>query len=242
MQIKHSIKYILCIIIMLQSIYASSQQIIGRDYGFFVGTSQYNGDVNMTKAYYSPHLTGALWYKQIYNSHYSLRFAITYGEIKASDLDFDNAYQQNRKYEFSDHNIYEFSTLIEFNFFPITPDEDENNISPYVVAGPGLFFAQGVEGFNILCFPMGVGIKYRLSSRMELNVEWVFRKTFSDNLDELESSQESGYKQYKQQSFDETNDWYSLLGASILISFMNPKSPCPVYRDKLNYELIKKHR
>lgn len=208
--------------------------------GLFFGSSQYNGEINMTKAYYSPHLTGGLHVKQVYNYHYTLRFAVSYAELKGYDKDFDNLFQHHRAHEFSDNNIYEFTALTEFNFFQVTPDREEDNFSPYVVGGLGVFYADELEWYQILNIPMGIGLKFRIATRAELNLEWVFRKTFTDKLDRLESSG-IGYKNFKQYSFENTNDWYSILGISVLFSFLNPQSPCPVYYKK-PYELGKRNK
>jgi len=230
--------YTFIVVILYQTAFSQNR---GQDFGLFVGTSQYNGDVNMEKAYNNPHWTASLWYKRVYNERYSLRFAITYGELQSSDTDFLNEYQQNREYYFEDHNLYEFSSVVEFNFFEITEDIDENNFSPYLVGGVAVFSAIGVDKwYQAFSLPIGAGLKFRLSPRIELDVEWVFRKTSTDNLDNLAQYQKYGLKRFKQQSFTETKDWYSLLGATFVISFMNTKSPCPVYGEKKKYELIKK--
>ncbi|MFO7869050.1 MAG: DUF6089 family protein, partial [Bacteroidales bacterium] len=205
------------------------------DIGLFVGTSQYNGDVNMSKAYYSPHVSGGVFVKQVFNYHYSARYSVAYGELKGFDKDFDNAFQQLRNHSFRDNNVLEFSAVCEFNFFEVTPQRDEKNISPYLVGGLGVFFADELDWHQSFNFPMGVGVKFRIASRVEMGIDWVFRKTFTDKLDKMETLGE-GYREYKQISFDTTNDWYSIASITFMICFLNPQSPCPVYYKK-PYEL-----
>ena len=82
------------------------------------------------------------------------------------------------------------------------------------------------EAFNI---PMGLGLKYKLLPRLELRGEWVFRKTFTDNLDQLAYQANDGYLQYQQISFKETNDWFSILGVSLLFNISQDQIPCPTY-------------
>lgn len=218
----------------------SQCQIISRDFGLFLGTSQYNGDVNMQKAYYSPHLTAALMYRKTYNYHYGWRFAITYAELKGNDLNFDNSYQEKRKYEFKDYNIYEFSSLVEFNFFELTPDEEEDNFTPFVVGGLAIFNAAEITLKEMITIPMGVGVKYKLAPNLELMAEWTFRKTFTDKLDLLDENS-VGYKRAKQISFNKTKDWYSLLGVTVVYNFLSNNAPCHIYSKK-QYEFIKKKR
>ena len=239
MRIKHRLHFFICAILTLNSIYVSSQ-VIEHDFGLFVGTSQYNGDVNMTKAYYKPHLSFGLLYKQVYNPHYSLRFGLSYAGIGASDSDFSSKYQEKRYYDFSNHNIYEFSSLLEFNFYKITKDKDEDNFSPYISAGVAVFFAPKLELVNF-GLPVGAGLKIRLAPKVELNIEWVFRKTFTDKLDGL-NADAVGNNDLKQHSIERTKDWYSLLGASILVCFASDKRPCHAYKEKKTYEIGRKRR
>ncbi|MDA3883066.1 MAG: DUF6089 family protein [Bacteroidales bacterium] len=227
-------RLLLCLLIILPAVHICAQT---KEFniGFFVGTSQYNGDVNMTKAYYSPHISGGIFAKQVYNYHYSARYAITYGELKGFDSDFKNLYQYHRGHSFRDNNLYEFSAVCEFNFFEVNPDRDEKNVSPYVIGGVAMFFIDDLEWYQVFNFPMGLGMKFRIATRTELSVEWVFRKTFTDRLDKMESSG-LGYKNFKQYSFDNTKDWYSIASVSLSFCFLNPQSSCPVYYKK-PYEL-----
>lgn len=217
-----------------------SQIYRSRDIGIFMGTSQYNGDVNMTKAYYSPHWTAALYVRKTYNFRYSWRMSISYAELKGFDSDFTNKYQQHRKHEFTKTHIYELASLVEFNFFEITPDEKDHNFSPMLVGGAGLFYSDNLSLKEMLCFPLGLGLKYKLAPNVELMAEWTFRKTYTDKLDQLDADA-LGYKRYKQISFNKTNDWYSLAGVTLLINFMSDNAPCHIY-EKKGYEIFTKKR
>ncbi|HPY82966.1 MAG TPA: DUF6089 family protein, partial [Bacteroidales bacterium] len=64
-------KDLFLILFLLCSIFAHAQ-LKEVNLGLFLGTSQYNGDINMTKAYYSPHFSCGLHVKQVYNYHYTL--------------------------------------------------------------------------------------------------------------------------------------------------------------------------
>lgn len=234
------IVYSILLFSLLVSTSVFSQIYRSRDIGIFVGTSQYNGDVNMTRAYYAPHPTAALYLRKTYNFRYSWRLSITYGELQGFDSDFTSKYQQKREQEFTKTHIYEMASLVEFNFFDITPDEKDHNFSPMIVAGAGLFYSDNLPFKEMLCFPLGLGAKYKLAPNIELMAEWTFRKTFTDNLDQLDALA-VGYKKYKQISFEKTNDWYSLLGVTLLINFMSDNAPCHIY-DKKGYEILTKKR
>lgn len=209
------------------------------DFGIMLGTTQYNGDVNMTKAYYSPQPAIALLYKKNYNSHYSLRLAATVGNLKATDPDFDNAYQINREYFFDDTRIIEFSAGVEFNFYEITPDKKKHNFSPFVTFGLGAMYLEDVKFYEVFNIPMGLGLKYKITPRIELRCEWAFRKTFTDKLDQLANESRDGYLQYKQISFNKTKDWFSVAGISVMFNFSDGKAPCHIY-DLRKYDYKRK--
>jgi len=226
---------------------AYSQLIENHALGFLVGTSQYNGDVNMTKAYYRPFPAASLLYKMYFNHHYVTRFSVTYGELQGRDSDFPNQYQQNRKYSFGHNRVYEGAAQVEFNFLEFAfadkryREKREKFFSPYVVGGIALFFADQLNFSDIFAIPMGVGLKYRVSGRVELNVEWAFRKTFTDNLDVLNTSVPD-YDLYKQVWFKETNDWYSILGFSVLFALKQKQSSCTFYNKKPYESRIEKNK
>lgn len=238
-------KVVVIATLLLLTCHAHAQLVQNHALGLMVGTSQYNGDVNMTKAYYKPHFSLSMLYKMRFNYHYVARFSLSYIELKGFDTDFDNAYQQMRRYSFSDNNIYEGAALMEFNFLEFAYKEKryrsekrEQFFSPYVVAGIALFYADQSEIKDIFAIPMGVGLKYRVSPRMELNVEWVFRKTFTDNLDLLNSNVPY-YDLYKQAWFRQTKDWYSTLGVTAVFAFKKKPENC-VFYTKNRYEDFKK--
>ncbi len=199
------------------------------DYGILVGTAQYNGDVNMTKPYYSPQPAASFIFRKNYNPHYSLRFNATFALLRANDANFDNTYQQNRNYFFKDTKIMEFSSILEYNFFEVNNKKKEKNLSPYVVFGLGMMYIENSTWYEFFNIPMGLGIKYKLLPRLELRGEWVFRKTFTDKLDQLAYQANDGYLEYQQISCKETNDWFSILGISLLFNISEDEIPCPVY-------------
>lgn len=230
--------YILLIISLISSIAFSQNR--SNDFGIFLGTSQYNGDVNMSKPYYKPHFTGALLYRKTYNHYFSWRFGLSYGELQGTDKDFDNEYQQHRDYTFEDNNLYEFSSVLEFNFLELTADKDEYNYTPYVIGGLAIFNASEIKWNEMVTIPLGLGFKYKFADNYEISIEWAFRKTSTDKLDLLDENS-VGYKQQKQFSFNSNNDWYSLLGATFMINFLGNNSPCGIY-EKKRYEYFKKRK
>ena len=238
---KVNIHKVILLTLLLFSFTSSFSQRRDVDFGIIVGTMQYNGDVNMTKPYYSPRPAIGGIFRKNFDPHYSLRLGVTYGELTADDRNFDNLYQKNRDYFFEDTHILEFSAMCEFNFFEVTTNKKEKNFSPFVVAGLGGMYMEGIKWYEFFNIPMGVGLKYKLVPRLELRAEWTWRKTFTDGLDHLADQANDGYLQYKQISFCETNDWFSVLGISLLFNFSDEKIPCPIYEKKFYGGNKKKH-
>ncbi|MCQ2959355.1 MAG: DUF6089 family protein [Bacteroidales bacterium] len=202
------------------------------DLGIMLGTSQYNGDVNMTKPFYSPQPTIAFLVKKNFNTHYSIRFCATFGNLKADDSDFKHVYQEKRNFYFDNTRIIELSSGIEFNFLEITNEKKAHNFSPYVTFNLGFMYMEDIKWYETFDIPMGLGLKYKISPRFEIRTEWAFRKTFSDKLDQLADQANDGFLQYKQISFNKTKDWFSVAGISLLFNFSEDKLPCHIYEQR----------
>lgn len=74
----------------------------------------------------------------------------------------------------------------EFNFFDLIKRQYKprsTNFSPYIFAGAGWAVNNYANGFNL---PFGVGVKYKMGNRFNLNVKWVHRLMFNDKIDGLE--------------------------------------------------------
>jgi len=179
------------------------------DFGLLLGTIQYNGDVNMTRAYTSPRPAIALIFRKNYNPHYSLRFDATFGRLACIDENFHNNYQQNRDYSFDDSRVMELTGMVEFNFFEVTTNKKEKNFSPYVVFGLGAMYIEnvkwyalqpiGTEGQNYMetrkpyslyqfCIPMGLIAKYSINKRWAISGEVGVRFLFTDYLDDVSTT------------------------------------------------------
>lgn len=235
---RHILLFSLTLLLFSTQGYSQRKDI---DFGLLLGTIQYNGDVNMTRAYTSPLPAIALIFRKNYNPHYSLRFDATFGRLACKDENFHNNYQQNRDYSFDDSRVMELTGMVEFNFFEVTTNKKEKNFSPYVVFGLGAMYIENVKWYEHFNIPMGLGLKYKLTSRMELRGEWVFRRTFTDQLDQLAYRANDGFLHYKQISFSKTKDWFSVLGISLLFNFSDEKIPCPIYEQR-KYDGNKKHK
>ena len=195
------------------------------DLGIFAGTSYYIGNINTSSHFYN--LSPALGFLAKYNldAHYSVRAGLNYGQVKANDLDFENILHQNRASSFI-NNFYDFSLQGEFSFQPFKVTIFNRPYSTYITAGIAYIFLPGSGGPapGYLNIPFGGGFKYAVSRRVSLGMEWILKKSFSDDIDGIKS-----FGQFSSPSLVHNNDWVSLAGFFITVKPFERRGDCPAY-------------
>ena len=91
-----------------------------------------------------------------------------------------------------------------------------------------------------LTIPVGAGIKFNISKRLGGVVELIVRKTFSDNIDNLDDPKRF---QFDRKTIDQTyvypdkvskmqlnnNDWYATFAVSLCYQLWSSKGNCQIY-------------
>ena len=193
--------------------------------GLFGGTSYYIGDINTSLPFYRSSPAGGAMIKYNFNEHYAIKTGINFGSIKAYDVDFSNILHQTRQAEFV-NNFYDLAIQGEFNFKPFKVTIFSRPFSTYVTAGLAYtFFPEtGGPALSYLNFPFGGGIKYGVSKRVTVGMEWIVKKSISDNIDGVKN-----FGQFSSPSLVHNNDWVSLAGFFISIKPFDRKGDCPAY-------------
>jgi len=183
------------------------------EYGFFVGSSGYYGDVGYEKAeqvllHQSPAI--GFMYKRNAHDYLSIRTSIQAGKIKASDewAKNPNTIARNLSFESA---ILDLNLGFEFNFFKFSSRKRKTTYSPYLFAGiSGILFNPKVMGTQIelqplgtegqgtqlpntgkkysrmaLAIPFGFGYKMNVSKKWSLAFEWTWRSAQTDYLDDV---------------------------------------------------------
>ena len=195
------------------------------DYGFFVGTSSYIGDINSSRLLYSPLPAAGLFNRYNLHPRQSIRTNLFIGGLRANDHDFNNAFQQARGASFSGW-VGEWAAQFEYNFFPYSTQGKRWNYTPYFAAGVGIAFINTAVFTYQPVIPVSIGFKINLHKNLGLEVEYGFRKTFYDNFDGLKDAvAPSDY------SWIHNNDWYSFVGLALTWKIYNRLAGCPAYRD-----------
>lgn len=219
-------KYVLLIFTLFyfSSISGQSQA----EFGGFLGTSYYHGDINKSKIFYSPSVGAGAIVKYNFSHHLATSLKGYYGRISGSDSDFDNPENQLRNASFA-ANVIDLSLQFEFNFLPYTSSgyikKNDERFTPFVSLGIGANFILGSGNFeNPITIPFGLGIKYNIFERLTLGVEWNYTKTFNDNIDGVVNIQD-----LSNTPVVHNDDWYSFCGIFLTYKLFRDKIDCPTY-------------
>jgi opacity protein-like surface antigen len=218
-------KIIISLSVFILSIFNLSAQKKYFDVGAIGGTSYYLGDINPSRQFYKPSPAFGAFARFNLNNREAIRLSFTYMSLGASDRDFNNIYQQNRGAELN-ASFLEVSPTFEFHFLPYIIHKRDNGFSPYIFGGLG-YIAFAKSNGNIthnFTVPFGAGIKYSLSKRIGVGLEWGMRKTFEDNMDLVINPGDANVKNPLN-----NNDWYSFAGFFISFRLNDNSGDCPVY-------------
>jgi hypothetical protein len=196
------------------------------DFGLTGGASYYWGDINPDKQFYRPSPAFGVFGRYNINNRQAFRLSVSYLQIQGKDSDSDNLYQQLRNASFS-ASFIEVAPTYEFHFLPYIIDKKARGFSPYIYGGIAYIFYLSSESTNgsKLTVPFGAGIKYSLSKKVGVGVEWGLRKTFNDYMDGVLNPGEEETKPVLI-----NNDWYSYAGFFISFRLNDNSGDCPVYQ------------
>ena len=261
----------LIILVFLISGISSAQK---NELGIFVGSSGYYGDIGHNQiggifSNQSPAI--GLSHKTNFHDYLSFRSSILYGTLKADDALSNDPNTQSRNLSFRSQ-IIDINIGLEFNFKKFKIHKRKTIYSPYIFAGLSFFTfnpqAQnklnqwvdlqnlGTEGqeteantnkkykLNSLAIPFGIGYKANLNEKLALSIEWIWRTTVTDYIDDV-----SGYYVNSNLLSDEAaemanpgtsnsivgkrrgnpnnNDWYNFTGITISYKIKNRPVKCP---------------
>jgi hypothetical protein len=184
------------------------------EFGITAGAAHYFGDINTRAALNRPKPALGIFFRKQFNNYLGMRISAHYAQLGYSDVYSKNAYQQRRNLSFNT-NIWELALHGDFNFFKFMPGNPDYLFTPYVSLGVGLFSYDpyalldgqkvflrplGTEGQNknylgrkpyntmALCFPIGAGIKYNITEKLNISFEISHRLTNTDYLDDVSST------------------------------------------------------
>ena len=151
-----------------------------------LGASWGYGDVNTSKAVYSPSLSYSLIYRYNLNLRWAIAAELQSSGIKGNTLDFDSAFPGG-DYDFS-RRYWQLQLRPEVHFWNYGLGSDyreKKRYTPFLTAGLSAGLVNGGdEGSSfVLGIPLGAGYKFKMAKRWNTQVTALFTKTFSDKLD-----------------------------------------------------------
>lgn len=182
--------------------------------GITLGAAHYFGDLNTRAAVNRPKPAIGLFFRKQFGNYVGLRIAAHYAQVGYSDVYSKNEFQKRRNLSFNS-NIWELAVQGDFNFFKFVPGDPDHLFTPYVTLGAGVFTYDpyaylngnkeflrplGTEGQLVqfqgrtpystmaICFPLGAGIKYNITDKINISFEISNRFTTTDYLDDVSTT------------------------------------------------------
>lgn len=183
------------------------------EFGVTLGLAHYFGDINNRGAIDRPKLAVGAFYRKQFGNYISMRIMGHYAALGYSDIYSPNEFQQKRNLSFNT-NIYEIALTGDFNFFKFIPSDRYHSFTPYATLGIGAFsydpyayyqnekvylrplntegqtFYEDRKAYSTmaLCFPIGFGVKFALSEKLNLSFEVTHRFTNTDYIDDVSTT------------------------------------------------------
>ncbi len=181
--------------------------------GAFAGVSNYLGDLtsNSQKVYLrNSGFSGAVFARYNFSPMLAARFQLGYASVSGSDALAQSAVIRERNLRFSS-DVIETSLLVEVNLPGYQPYNLERPFSPYLFTGVSAFYynpvtdynganvqlrSLGTEGQGLpgraapyssigFAIPLGLGVKYAVTDKLNIALEAGARMTFTDYLDDV---------------------------------------------------------
>lgn len=181
--------------------------------GLLIGGSAYSGDLSPDATQWSTgkvHPALGLFFRYNVNRFFSARLSGAYATVSAADSESSDLGRQQRNLSF-ESNIFELGLTGEVYVFGYQAQGLQNRFSPYLFGGISVFNfnpktnyqgeqialqplgteGQGIDGYSEpyrltqFAIPMGVGMKFAISERLNIGAEVGFRRTFTDYLDDV---------------------------------------------------------
>lgn len=207
MEMKRPITIAILIILALPALPQRSA-----DYGVSAGVITYLGEQNPLNAFFKPGPAMQLFYRYNFNPRQAVRANLLGGYMTPLG-------------SFAG----ELGATYEYNFFPYSTFRSRHiDYSPYIAGGAALSMMSQAGPF--LSVPFSAGFKVNVANQVGVEIEYGFRKTFTDKLDGQFEITDSGGEPVDK-TWTHNNDWYSFLGVSVTWKIYNRLAGCPAFAE-----------
>lgn len=188
------------------------------DVGASLGMSGYIGDANSGNIFKKPGFEAEGSFRYLPDTRWAIRGVFSTFGLSGSTAGMSNYLPEDAVYDFT-AQVYELSVRGEFNFFPYGIGETYKRLrrwTPYLTLGlGGAMSASGGKVSGTFTIPMGMGVKFKLTERINLLAEFTMTKTFSDKMD----GQHLNDLNLIKTAFYKGTDWYSRINVGISFEF-----------------------
>ena len=183
------------------------------EYGVTAGVAHYFGDINNRGAINRPKISLGAFFRKQFNNYAGIRLSANFAKLGYSDQYSQNDYQRRRNLSFNT-NIFEIALRGDFNFLKFVPSDPDHSFTPYATIGIGVFsydpyaflsghkyylrplntegetFYKGRKEYGTMavCFPVGMGVKYAITEKINVFFEVAYRFTTTDYLDDVSTT------------------------------------------------------
>ena len=265
----------------VQKIEAQRTTYKGSEFGVMIGASYYLGELNR-KGHFSnvTRPAAGLLYRYNFNPRFSAKANLLFGTLAGDDSRSGIPANIQRNIHFKSP-LTELAAELEFNFLNYEIGNHKTYFTPFVFGGIAIFKMNpkaqagnnwvalqplGTEGqgtslsgskpYQLLqpSLPFGLGVKAWIASRIGITIEWGWRKTFTDYIDDvsktyvdpvqlgIEKGPTAAYLSDtsltpetvsnvgKQRGDPSDKDWYSFAGVTLSFKLKAKVSSCSSYR------------
>ena len=182
---KRAIGCWMLLLMMTVSVQAQMEPEYRLEVGGGIGAVTYLGDFN-SNLFRDMQPMGSLLAKYRIDPRQALAVNISYGKLKGSASNEKTYYPDSIKdYSFKS-NLVDVGLRYEYNFWPYGTGQEyrgAKRLTPYIYIGLGASVASPDSTHVGVNMPLGGGVKYKITDRMNLAVEWTMHFTNSDKLD-----------------------------------------------------------
>lgn len=206
------------------SLYAQTDDTYRMEIGVGAGLSGYLGDFNGTLTK-NLQPSASVMARYVMNPYSAIRLGVMCGKLKGSSAGVKTYYPDyaSQAYEFS-NTLYDVSLTYEYNFWPYGTGRDyrgAKRLTPFVFGGIGATVVSGSKSVFTANVPIGLGLKYKIGTRMNVGLEWAMHFSLSDELDGVKDPYA-----VKSSGLFKNTDCYSALQLTFTYSFMAKCKTC----------------
>jgi len=198
--------------------------------GLAGGSSFYMGDANSNQLFINTQPSCGLIGRYNLNGRFALKGNLQMVGISGTTLGHAGVYRNGAEISF-DRNLVDAAVQMEMGFYEYGVPSympGSSSVSPYVSVGFGLTGYKSDKTHICLNLPIGLGVKAKVLPRLNLGMEWSFRKAYADDLDYSAAS--SGFQLNESWagsgSWNKNKDWYSILQVYITYDLYGTGSSC----------------